>query len=307
MKKLVTHNGGFHADDVVAYAILQLVLDKRGESYEIIRTRDLEIIKNADIVFDVGGVYDPVVDRYDHHQPDRAGSRENGILYAAAGLVWKHFGRELCENDQVWGDIDKFLIAPIDAVDNGQAIVKEFNFNDVGPGSLSGIIACFNRTSEEDDSSEIIDTVFNQVVKTVKIIIHRYIYSQNHLERLFQELLSIYRNTKDKRIIVANKNIPRPVINRLSEYPEPLFVIYPEKGETGQWSAETVPVFGQNFEPRIPFPEQWAGLAGMSFSQASHISDGIFAHAGRFYIKTESFESVHQLVVQTLEHYQKNS
>jgi uncharacterized UPF0160 family protein len=54
MKKLVTHGNGFHADDVTAYAILKEVLTKRGETWEIARSRDPEIIATGDIVFDIG-------------------------------------------------------------------------------------------------------------------------------------------------------------------------------------------------------------------------------------------------------------
>ncbi|MEK7128127.1 MAG: MYG1 family protein [Patescibacteria group bacterium] len=56
--KLVTHDGSFHSDDIFAAATLQIYLEKKGEAFEIIRTRDEEIIKNGDFVFDVGGIYD---------------------------------------------------------------------------------------------------------------------------------------------------------------------------------------------------------------------------------------------------------
>ena len=58
IKKLITHNGSFHADDLFACAVLFLLLEKRGEKFEIIRTRDENILKNGDYVFDVGGIYD---------------------------------------------------------------------------------------------------------------------------------------------------------------------------------------------------------------------------------------------------------
>ena len=57
-KKLVTHNGSFHADDVFACALLALVLENEDEKFEVIRTRDEKIIKEGDFVFDVGGIYD---------------------------------------------------------------------------------------------------------------------------------------------------------------------------------------------------------------------------------------------------------
>ena len=64
VKKLITHNGTFHADDVFACVTLSLMLEKNGEKFKIIRTRDEKIIKGGDYVFDIGGVYDEKTNRY---------------------------------------------------------------------------------------------------------------------------------------------------------------------------------------------------------------------------------------------------
>jgi hypothetical protein len=34
----------------------------------IVRSRDAEVLKDCDVVIDVGGVYEPENDRFDHHQ-----------------------------------------------------------------------------------------------------------------------------------------------------------------------------------------------------------------------------------------------
>ena len=85
--KIVTHNAKFHTDDVFAVATLLILYP----GAEVIRTRDESIIKMADIVVDVGQVYDAGNNRFDHHQVGGAGKRENGIQYASFGLVWKKF------------------------------------------------------------------------------------------------------------------------------------------------------------------------------------------------------------------------
>jgi len=38
----------------------------------ITRTRDYAVLDTMDVVVDVGGVYDPAKDRYDHHQVPKA-------------------------------------------------------------------------------------------------------------------------------------------------------------------------------------------------------------------------------------------
>ena len=56
--KIVTHSGKFHADDVLAWSLLcQFHPEKDHLSLQ--RTRDESIIEGADIVFDVGGIYNP--------------------------------------------------------------------------------------------------------------------------------------------------------------------------------------------------------------------------------------------------------
>jgi uncharacterized UPF0160 family protein len=305
MKKLVTHNGGFHADDVVAYAILQLVLDKRGETYELIRTREDDIISSADIVFDVGNIYDPVTHRYDHHQVGRAGSRENGIHYAAAGLVWKHFGRELCESEQVWSDIDKNIISPTDAADNGQKIVKEFAFIDVGLGSFTSFIGAFDTVSSEENNPENSYNTFIEISTITANLLKRYIESQNNLEKVYTEVCELYEKSPEKNILVIDKNIPRRVIIRMSEFSDLLFIIYPD-GERTMWKSEVIRKNSETFEARVPFPPHWAGLRDTELQEVCGVSDALFAHPGQFLIGARSLQGVQQMVAQALEYYEQN-
>lgn len=64
--KIGTHNGTFHCDEALACFMLKCL--PKFKNAEIIRSRDESVLKECDIVVDVGGVYDPAIDRYDHHQ-----------------------------------------------------------------------------------------------------------------------------------------------------------------------------------------------------------------------------------------------
>ena len=80
-----THSGKFHADDVFSSALL-LYLNP-----EITILRGNKVPEDFDgIIFDIGR------GRYDHHQKDSR-IRENGIPYAAFGLLWEELGTE------IWG------------------------------------------------------------------------------------------------------------------------------------------------------------------------------------------------------------
>ena len=130
IKKLITHDGSFHSDDIFAAATLLIYLEKKGETGEITRTRDAEIIKNGDYVFDVGGIYDEKNNRFDHHQTLGAGERENGIAYSSFGLVWRKLGIEVAGSRETADFIEKKLVMPIDANDNGIDLFKS-NFPDI--------------------------------------------------------------------------------------------------------------------------------------------------------------------------------
>jgi uncharacterized UPF0160 family protein len=128
---IVAHNGQFHADDVFAVATLSILIGD-SKKIKIIRTRDEAVIQKADYVVDVGGVYDPEKNRFDHHQKGGAGKRDNGIPYASFGLVWKKFGAQVAGSKRLAEIIDERLAAPIDAIDNGVSISKEI-FEGIGP------------------------------------------------------------------------------------------------------------------------------------------------------------------------------
>ena len=57
MAKIGTHNGTFHCDEALGCFLLQQTADFRET--EIERSRNPDVLKDLNIVIDVGGVYDP--------------------------------------------------------------------------------------------------------------------------------------------------------------------------------------------------------------------------------------------------------
>ena len=60
-----THSGTFHCDEVMATSIL--LHTKQFENSMIFRTRDETLLEHFDVICDIGGVYDPETNRFDHH------------------------------------------------------------------------------------------------------------------------------------------------------------------------------------------------------------------------------------------------
>jgi len=62
---ICTHSDAFHCDEVLASVMLLYTNAYRHSM--IVRTRDQAVIDTLDIVCDVGSVYDPANNRFDHH------------------------------------------------------------------------------------------------------------------------------------------------------------------------------------------------------------------------------------------------
>ena len=125
---VITHDGKFHADDIVAIGLLSII-----KKVDVARTRDLREIPENALILDVGGRYDGK--RYfDHHQGLEQ-KRNSGSSYASAGLIWKHFYSQILEKFNIISDEEKkiiykkidIIIEEVDKIDNGETIQNSYN------------------------------------------------------------------------------------------------------------------------------------------------------------------------------------
>jgi len=285
--KLITHSGSFHPDDVFATATLRLFL---GDKVAIIRTRDPEIIKTGDYVYDVGGINDPKTNRFDHHQTGGAGSRANGVPYAAFGLVWKKFGEQVSGSKEVAEYIDTKLVQPIDGGDNGF-----FNMNvEIQEGiytySVERLIASFNRTWKEKQTDE--DKVFNELVEIAKKTLQREIIQTKDKKESEDLVRNAYSSSGDKQIIMLPEAYPWKEI--IVSYPEPLFVVYPDVG-TGNWCIAAVPEKLHILKNRKDFPKEWGGKRNSELADVAGVPDAVFCHNKLFFAVAKSKEGAVEL------------
>ena len=283
---IATHNGNFHADDVFSVAALKSILP----SFNLIRTRDLELITKADIVIDVGGEYDPDAGRFDHHQRGGAGERENGIPYSSFGLIWQKYGLEICQGNQdVANAVDTGLVSTIDAIDCGHV-------EGVSKGvSLSQTISMFNPTWKEDSH---FDTCFDEAVDFASRVLARFIASANGGISAKAIVAKAIENAEDPRVIILEKYTPwKRTVQALSK--EALYMVYPS--QSGHWRIQAVPVELGSFENKKSLPKAWAGLSDDELKEVTGIDDAMFCHNGLFIAGTESFESTMKMASMALE------
>ena len=252
-----THAGKFHADDVFATALLQILRP------DIKITRGFVVPDGFDgIVYDIG------FGMFDHHQEPRE-YRANGVPYAAFGLLWRVLGPGLVGERQA-RLIDENFIQPLDLNDN----TGEQN-------SLCDAIGFFNPVW---DSKEDQDACFFKAVAVAKQILENQIASANAVNRADEKVQQAYKNSRDGIVILP---CYLPWKNGLYKT-DALFVVYPS--QRGGWSAQCV-TDHKTKRPKLPFPQSWAGQPQEVIEQKSGIPGISFCHASRFLITAKDKET----------------
>ena len=247
-----THSGKFHADDVFSSALL-LYLNP-----EITITRGNKVPEDFDgIVFDIGR------GRYDHHQKDSR-IRENGIPYAAFGLLWEDLGCEIL-GDELAEKFDEAFVQPLDNNDN----TGEKN-------ELASLIGSFNPSWDENGGT---DEAFFRAVSVAGMILEnkfaRYLGNERADKRI-EEVLETRDQTGDSRILVLPEFIPCQ--KRLSET-EVAFVIFPSN-RGGYCIQPQKKEYSLNY--KCSFPSEWLGLENEELQKETGLSSATFCHKGGF-------------------------
>jgi uncharacterized UPF0160 family protein len=284
---IATHDGSFHADDVFGVAIARTAFQylRPRRTIQLLRTRDPALLTAAHIVLDVGGLHDGAT-RFDHHQAAGAGAREDGVPFAAAGLVWSRYGmaflQDVLPEDTadvtrlaIWSRVDQDLIRHLDAADNGVTLGPQTGM------SISDLIAQFNPTwLDTPHSAAMFQAAFDDATETAYNILVNACHMALAKEAAQTVVLAGARNGGPV-LLLEQGGIPwqEAVIEHL---PEVLLVVAPAGGEVNSWRVQTVPVGPGSFTSRLDLPAAWAGLEGEALSKATGVPGCAFAHRGRF-------------------------
>ncbi len=295
-KKVViaTHDGMFHADDVFAVAALLIMLDRTPVVTAIVRTRGIEDVRKADFVVDVGSLYLPDKNRFDHHQIGGAGARANGIPYASFGLVWQKYGEEIAGGAAEANTVERILVTPVDADDSGTDIFNKI-FPDVVPYAVSDLIHDLRPTWQEPQQS--ISERFLEAVGFARKVLERTIAHAKAAVAAETALRAAYYDASDKRYIVLP--IFYPYEKTLASFPEPLFAVFPRSD--GMWAVKTIRDDPSSFKNRKDLPESWAGKRDKGLAEITGVPDAIFSHANRFMAVAKSKEGAIALAEKAIE------
>lgn len=278
------HDGSFHADEVTACALLALF--DRIDRDKIVRSRDLSVLAECEFVCDVGGLYDPVLKRFDHHQLQYEGE------LSSAGMIWLHLKEQGIVDEATYEFVNQAMVLGVDAHDNGRTIPE------VGVCTFSGVISNF--VPPQYDAPHAVQTA---------CFLQAFDFALGHLQRLL-ERFSYIRSVR--KMVAEKMQDPGPCL--LFDKPVPwlesffelggekhhaLFVIMPS-GE--HWKLRGIPPSLRNrMAVRRPLPVEWAGLLDQELKDACGIPEAVFCHKGRFVSVWETREAALQALKKVLE------
>lgn len=261
---LATHNGPFHADDVLAAALVRIFVDSEAT---VLRTRDSEKLAGADVVFDVGGVFDAETCRFDHHQRGYEGNR------SSAGMVLDWLESTGKVSASVASALRFQLVDYVDAVDTGAR-------------TSAGDVPCFStmvgvlveRASDKD-----FDQWYERAALMAQDIAQGIITGTERSERDAKAVHKAMQTavSECRRVLFFDTYLKwKPAYFAASGAVHPTdYVLFPGKGD---WRVVTVPVAIDSKDDKRKLPEEWAGLEGAALEEVVGVSGARFCHKNRF-------------------------
>lgn len=261
-----THSGSFHADDVLAFALLRHYVDADAT---VVRSRDPAVLDACDIVVDVGGTFDPAARRFDHHQGEYGGPR------SSAGMVLDWLEAEGRLDGELARELRARMVDYVDAVDTGREAPR-----------LD--VPCFARMVEvlgqglhtaEDQramfvqAADIAEVYLGGLERAVAEVRE----ARAAVERAMAEAVAAGRS-----LIVLDRYLPwKPIYFGLGGEAHPTdFVLFPS--EEGTVKVVAIPPSLGRFDQKRPLPASWAGLMGEALEAATGVPGSVFCHKNRF-------------------------
>ncbi len=288
---LVTHSGGFHADELLSSVILTRLYPEAA----LLRSRDADWITPGAgrIIYDVGRDYDPEALIFDHHQ--RPGPlREDGQPFSSFGLIWQHYGHDYLRSFDVpepdLADIhcsfDQGFVLPVDLIDNG-ALEPSVAGPLAGmtlPVLLETLKPVFDERGEDAD-----DRAFMAALPVARAFVEAAIKGKAAKRRAEAMVMQAIEVAGDGRVLELPTGMPFRGAVEKAGADHLLFVVHP-RGE--DWALTTIRKSGDSFEARADLPEAWAGLTDAELEAASGVPGAKFCHNARFIAVAASREAV---------------
>lgn len=288
---LVTHSGGFHADELLSTVVLSQLFPKAT----LVRSRDAEMTSPGagKLIYDVGRAYDAEAGIFDHHQRPNP-LRPDGQPYSSFGLIWAHFGRAFLQGlavpdadiEALHLAIDESFVLPIDLLDNGA-------LEPSGAGPLAGLLLpTLLETLKpvfDDRGPGRDDAAFQAALPVARAFLEAAVRTKAAKRRAEAVVQQAIAAAGAARVLELPMGMPfRAAIERAGA-DHLLFVVHPRDGD---WALNTIRKGGDTFESRADLPASWAGLTDAALEQASGVAGAKFCHNARFIAVADSRDAV---------------
>jgi len=288
---LVTHSGGFHADELLSSVLLTRLF---GDA-KLVRTRDRDMITpSADkIIYDVGGAYDADAQIFDHHQ--RPGPlRSDDQPYSSFGLIWAHYGRDYLaalnvpEHDieEIHEKFDSKFVLPIDLLDNGAmepSVAGPLSIMTL-PSLLGSLKPVFDDASPTAD-----DDAFHSALPIARQFVEAAINNLAAKLRAQEMVQQAIADAGDSAILELPMGMPYRSALVKAEADHILFVVTP-RGQ--DWTIGGIKLSNDTFDQRADLPAAWAGLTDAALEEASGVKGAKFCHNARFIAVADSRDAI---------------
>lgn len=287
IKRIFTHAGIFHADDCFAIVIAYLAC---GFKPTVERVRELpkDFNPEEDLAVDVGGVFYPQQNIYDHHF--KGGNSDN---MAATGKLWSVVGEMICGSKRVADRVYLTLLGSIDRADLGI-----LDWTPVSPEwrhvSMSQFISGLNPSFGTDPKE--VRHIFAQTIKFCEMALKNAISQAKEFIEM-QDIVGSASWPYPEVLVLQKGGQWKEHVCNDSNFESLLYVIFPS--DRGGYNIQCVPPSSESFKMRKPLPEVWAGLRGEQLNNILGnkltVSSSLFCHDGRFIGGAETLEETLEL------------
>ncbi|WP_417418001.1 MYG1 family protein [Hoeflea sp.] len=287
---LVTHSGGFHADELLS----SVVLTRLFPEARIVRSRAPEwITPGSDrIIYDVGGDYDAEARIFDHHQRG-APLREDGQPYSSFGLIWKHYGRDYlaatglpdAHVEAVHAGFDASFVLPIDLMDNGA--MSPAVAGPLAVLTLPVLLETLKPVFDEPDP-EALERAFGEALTIARSFLEARIAGSAAKLRAEDLVLQAVSSAGESRVLELPMGMPFRSAIMKSGADHLLFVVHPRDKD---WCLTGIRRADEGFEQRADLPAAWAGLTNGDLEAACGVQGASFCHNGRFIAAAKTREA----------------
>lgn len=291
---LVTHSGGFHADELLS----SVVLTRLFPDADLLRTRDRAWITPAadKIIYDVGGSFDASAQIFDHHQ--RPGPlREDDQPYSSFGLIWAQYGRDYLAAMNVPADdaeaihtkFDTKFVLPIDLLDNGAMEPSV-----AGPLSIMTLPSLLGSLKPvfDDPSPTADDDAFFAALPIARHFVEAQINKLAAKARAQNIVMDAIAAAGTSPILELPMGMPYLSALEKSGADHILFMVTP-RGE--DWTLGGIKISNDTFEQRADLPAAWAGLTDAALEEASGVKGAKFCHNARFIAVANSRDAIMEM------------